>query len=68
VVDDDAVGRLVRSVGFDAQTFQRPTLLLKFPMPKNNACLLLGVHMLVGLRRGLARKGRNPKALVASSA
>ena len=50
VVDDDAsflraLGRLVRAVGFDAQTFERPTLLLRFPMPKSNACLLLDVHM-----------------------
>jgi FixJ family two-component response regulator len=50
VVDDDssflrAVGRLVRSIGFDAQTFERPALLLKVPMPKSNACLLLDVHM-----------------------
>jgi two-component system, LuxR family, response regulator FixJ len=50
VVDDDsrllrALGRLIRSAGVDALTFDRPAHLLASEVPKTNACLLLDVHM-----------------------
>jgi two-component system, LuxR family, response regulator FixJ len=50
VVDDDsgllrALGRLIRSTGLNALTFERPTLLLVSEVPETNACLLLDVHM-----------------------
>src|SRR4051812_17454033 len=50
VVDDDAsvrraVGRLLRSAGFNARTFARPALLLAAEVPQTNACLLLDVHL-----------------------
>jgi two-component system, LuxR family, response regulator FixJ len=50
VVDDDsrllrAVGRLIRSAGVDALTFDRPSGLLAFEVPKTNVCLLLDVYM-----------------------
>ncbi len=50
VVDDDpsvlrALSRLIRSAGFEAQTFERPNLLLDYNLPKANACLLLDVFM-----------------------
>ena len=73
VVDDDsrflsALGRLVRSVGFDAQTFERPTQLLEYPIPKNNTCLLLDVHMPemngVELYEMLAIAGRAPPLIM----
>ena len=50
VVDDDAcvlraVGRLLRSAGFEARTFERPTLLLASALPSADACLLLDVYL-----------------------
>jgi two-component system response regulator FixJ len=50
VVDDDsrllrALARLIRSVGVNALTFERPTCLLASEVPKTNVCLLLDVHM-----------------------
>jgi FixJ family two-component response regulator len=50
VVDDDpsmlrALGRLIRSAGFDVRTFDRPTALLAAEIPPSGACLLLDVHM-----------------------
>jgi two-component system, LuxR family, response regulator FixJ len=50
VVDDDsrflsAVARLIRSAGVNALTFDRPSHLLAFEVPKTNVCLLLDVHM-----------------------
>jgi two-component system response regulator FixJ len=50
VVDDDsrflcAVARLIRSAGVNALTFDRPSRLLAFEVPKTNVCLLLDVHM-----------------------
>jgi two-component system response regulator FixJ len=50
VVDDDsavlrALARLIRADGFEALTFATPELLLRSVIPKNNACLLLDVHM-----------------------
>src|SRR6266550_5870848 len=50
VVDDDSgllrsLGRLIRSAGFEARTFERPALLLASEVPKTNVCLLLDVHL-----------------------
>jgi two-component system, LuxR family, response regulator FixJ len=50
VVDDDSgllrsLGRLIRSAGFNALTFERPALLLASEVPKTNVCLLLDVHL-----------------------
>ena len=50
VVDDDsrflrALGRLIRSAGVNALTFDRPTHLLASEVPKTNVCLLLDVHL-----------------------
>jgi FixJ family two-component response regulator len=50
LVDDDpsvlrALGRLIRSAGFEVQTFERPRLLLAAEMPRTNVCLLLDVYM-----------------------
>jgi FixJ family two-component response regulator len=50
VVDDDpsilrALGRLIRSTGIEARTFERPGLLLSAEIPKSNACLLLDVYL-----------------------
>ena len=50
VVDDDpsvlrSLGRLIRSAGFNAETFEHPGLLLQSKIPKANACLLLDVYM-----------------------
>ena len=50
VVDDDsrflrALGRLIRSAGVNALTFDRPAHLLASEVPKTNVCLLLDVHL-----------------------
>jgi two-component system, LuxR family, response regulator FixJ len=50
VVDDDsgflrALGRLIRSAGVNALTFDRPAQLLASEVPKTNVCLLLDVHL-----------------------
>jgi FixJ family two-component response regulator len=50
VVDDDpsmlgALGRLIRSAGLDASTFDRPGALLAAEIPTSGACLLLDVHL-----------------------
>jgi two-component system, LuxR family, response regulator FixJ len=50
VVDDDpsllrAIGRLLRAAGFEARTFERPSLLLASNVPKSNACLVLDVYL-----------------------
>jgi two-component system response regulator FixJ len=73
VVDDDsrflrALGRLVRSIGFDAHIFERPKQLLDYPIPKNNTCLLLDVDMPemngVELYEMLAIAGRAPPLIM----
>jgi FixJ family two-component response regulator len=51
VVDDDhsvlrALGRLIRSAGFDTQLFEHPRHLLETEVPKENACLVLDVYLL----------------------
>ena len=67
VVDDDpsilrALGRLIRSAGFEAETFDRPGLLLSAEIPKSNACLVLDVYLPgmngVELYEALAASGR----------
>jgi len=67
VVDDDssilrALGRLIRSTGFEAKTFDRPGRLLSAEIPKSNACLLLDVYLPgmngVELYEALAASGR----------
>jgi FixJ family two-component response regulator len=40
-----ALGRLIRSAGFDVRTFGRPTALLAAEVPLSGACLLLDVHL-----------------------
>jgi FixJ family two-component response regulator len=73
VVDDDpsilrALGRLIRSAGFEAKTFDRPGLLLSAEIPKRNACLLLDVYLPgmngVELYEALVASGRGLPAIM----
>lgn len=82
VVDDDqsilkALARLLRSAGFNVQTFERPSLLLAGKLPTLNACLIVDINLPemngVELCRELVQAGcrlpmilitgRNPEAI-----
>lgn len=50
IVDDDlsilkAFARLIRSVGLEARTYNRPSLLLASKMPAANACLVVDINL-----------------------
>ncbi len=49
VEDDPSVLRSLRRVlttaGFDVRTFDRPSALLKYQLPKSQACLVVDVHL-----------------------
>jgi FixJ family two-component response regulator len=50
VIDDDpsilrALRRLVSGAGFEVQTFDRPSRLLKIDLPKARACLIVDIDL-----------------------
>jgi FixJ family two-component response regulator len=50
VVEDDpsvlrSLRRVLTTAGFDVQTFDRPSALLKHHLPRSQACLVIDVHL-----------------------
>lgn len=73
VVDDDrsvlgALARLIRALGFQVQTFDRPTEVLAGSIPSTNACLVVDVNLpeMNGLElcEALAKSGRRLPAIL----
>ena len=67
VIDDDlsvlsALGRLIRSAGYDVRTFSRPSALLANDFPTANTCMVADVNLPemngAELCEALGRKGR----------